>query len=88
MDENLVKLYSDEYRKERKLNYQLGMDLQQCQMLMNDMNKDLSKFTALEYVRTMRDLDELREKLDESNIKVKVWNEAREIAMDYKGDVI
>ena len=85
MDEKLVKLYSDEYRKERKLNYQLDMDLQQCQMLMNDMNKDLSKFTALEYVRTMRDLDELREKLEESNIKVKVWNEAREIAMDYKG---
>ena len=85
MDEKLVKLYSDEYRKERKLNYQLDMDLQQCQMLINDMNKDLSKFTALEYVRTMRDLDELREKLDESNIKVKVWNEAREIAMDYKG---
>ena len=85
MDENLVMLYSDEYRKECKLNYQLGMDLQQCQMLINDMNKDLSKFTALEYVRTMRDLDELREKLNESNIKVKVWNEAREIAMDYKG---
>ncbi len=85
MDEKLVKLYSDEYRKERKLNYQLDMDLQQCQMLMNEMNKDLSKFTALEYVRTMRDLDELREKLDESNIKVKVWNEAREIAIDYKG---
>ena len=85
MDENLVKLYSDEYRKERKLNYQLDMDLQQCQMLINDMNKDLSKFTALEYVRTMRDLDELREKLDESNIKVKVWDEAREIAMDYRG---
>ena len=85
MDEKLVKLYSDEYRKERKLNYQLGMDLQQCQMSINDMNKDLLKFTALEYVRTMRDLDGLREKLDESNIKVKVWDEAREIAMDYKG---
>ena len=85
MDEKLVMLYSDEYRKERKLNYQLDMDLQQCQMLINDMNKDLSKFTALEYVRTMNNLDELREKLDESNIKVKVWNEAREIAMDYKG---
>ena len=85
MDEKLVKLYSDEYRKERKLNYQLDMDLQQCQMLINEMNKDLSKFTALEYVRAMRDLDELREKVEESNIKVKVWNEAREIAMDYKG---
>ena len=85
MDEKLVRLYSEEYRKESKLNYQLGMDLQQCQMLMNEMNKDLSKFTALEYVRTMNNLDELREKLDESNIKVKVWNEAREIAMDYKG---
>ena len=85
MDEKLVKLYSDEYRKERKLNYQLGMDLQQCQMLMNDMNKDLSKFTALEYVRVMGNLDELREKIEESNIKVKVWNDAREIAMDYKG---
>ena len=33
----------------------------------------------------MGNLDDLREKLDESNIKVKVWNEAREIAMDYKG---
>ena len=85
MDEKLVRLYSEEYRKERKLNYQLGMDLQQCQMSINDMNKDLSKFTALEYVRTMGNLDELREKIDESNIKVKVWNEAREIAMDYKG---
>ena len=30
-------------------------------------------------------LDELREKVEESNIKVKVWDEAREIAMDYKG---
>ena len=86
MDENLVKLYSDEYRKERKLNYQLDMDLQQCHMLINEMNKDLSKFTALEYVRAMRDLDELREKVEESNIKVKVWDEAREIAMDYKGE--
>ena len=43
MDEKLVRLYSEEYRKERKLNYQLSMDLQQCQMLMNEMNKDLSK---------------------------------------------
>ena len=85
MDEKLVMLYSEEYRKERKLNYQLDMDLQQCQMLMNDMNKDLSKFTALEYIRAMRDLDELREKLDKSNIKIKVRNDAREIAMDYKG---
>ena len=85
MDEKLVMLYSEEYRKERKLNYQLDVDLQQCQMLINEMNKDLSKFTALEYVRTMGNLDELREKLEESNIKVKVWNEAREIAMDYKG---
>ena len=85
MDEKLVMLYSDEYRKECKLNYQLSMDLQQCQMLINEMNKDLSKFTALEYIRTMRDLDELREKIEESNIKVRVWNEAREIAMDYKG---
>ena len=85
MDEKLVMLYSDEYRKERKLNYQLDMDLQQCQMLINEMNKDLSNFTALEYVRTMGNLDELREKIEESNIKVKVWDEAREIAMDYKG---
>ena len=86
MDEKLVKLYSDEYRKERKINYQLDMELQQCQILINNMNKDLSKFTALEYVRIMNNLDELRERLEESNIKVKVWNEAREIAIDYKGE--
>ena len=74
MDENLVRLYSDEYRKECKLNYQLGMDLQQCQMLINEMNKDLSKFTALEYVRTMRDLVEIIQKLNRSKIKVNMSN--------------
>lgn len=86
MDEKLVKLYSDEYRKERKLNCQLDKDLDKCKMLLNEINKDLSKFTDLEYVKVNKEIDDLQQRLEESTIRYKVWDDAREIAMNYKGE--
>jgi len=85
MDEKLVRLYSEEYRKERKLNCQLDKDLDKCKMLLKEMNKDLSKFIALEYVKVNNEIDDLQQRLEESTIRYKVWDDAREIAMDYKG---
>ena len=85
MDEELVALYSKKLREEKKTMKELE-EKTENHLLKYNKQDVFNNITAKGYFKDEEEFTKNKKEIEKTAIRITTWDEAREIAMDWKGD--